>query len=83
MSENKKTTLEVVDATEEKKPEGFFAKVGAAIKKHGKKIATVVGIGAVGVVAYALGRNSAVADSEGCYDDEDAVEEDFEYVETE
>lgn len=83
MSENKKTNLEVVEATEEKKPEGFFAKVGGAIKKHGKKIATIVGIGIVGIGAYALGRNSVAAESQDYYEDEEAVEEDFECVEAE
>lgn len=82
MSENKKTNLELVDATEEKKP-GFFAKVGGAIKKHGKKIATIVGIGVVGVAAYALGRNSVGNESQDYYEDEEAVEEDFECVEAE
>lgn len=47
------------EAVEVETKQGFVSKVGGWCKKHGKKILTGVGIAAVGVVGYALGKKTA------------------------
>lgn len=82
MENTKIEKVENVEATEEKKPEGFMSKVGGFFKRNGKKIAAVVAVGAGVLGAYVLGRNSALAESDGCYDG-DPVDESEEYSEVE
>ena len=62
-------TTEVAEMaeTKESKIKSFGSKVKNGLKKNGKKIATGVVIGAVGLVAYALGASSKITDDE--YDD--------------
>lgn len=53
----KENTEEVVDAegVKEVEAEKFVDKVKTGLKKHGKKIAAVAIVGAVGVIGYAIG----------------------------
>lgn len=47
-----------VEVVEESKLKTGLAKVGAGIKKHGKKIAVAVGVAAVGLIGVALAKKS-------------------------
>lgn len=72
---------EVVDVEEETK-EGFVTKAKAGIKKHGKKIAAVAVVGAVGLIGYALGSKSKIVDSDAAGEIiDDVISEDIEVTE--
>ena len=59
--------IETEEMVKESKLKKFGSKVVGGVKKHGKKALTVVGVGAVGLACYALGKNSKKED----YDDYD------------
>ena len=68
------TNVEVSEAVQEVKAQGFFSKAGAWIKKHGKKVAVGAAILAGAAIGVAvLGKKNKSDDSE-CYD-EDVVED--------
>ena len=61
---------------QESKLENFGTKVKTGVKKHGKKVATIVGLGIVGALGYALG---VKVGKNSCNDDVE-VDADEEYV---
>ena len=63
----------------ETKAEGFVSKVVGGVKKHGKTILKGVGIAALGIIAYGIGKKSGKIEVYEDYaDSETAVE--FEVV---
>lgn len=50
---------------------GFMKKAVATVKKHGKKVLVGTGLVAVGLISYALGKNSTKTDFEFNTDDGD------------
>lgn len=54
--------------------EGFGSKVFGWGKKHGKKILGGIALGVVGAVGYALGAKSK---DDGCYYEDDAIDNAF------
>lgn len=76
------TNVEVSETAVQEVKQGFFAKTGTWIKKHGKKVAVGAAILAGAAIGVAvLGKKNKVDDSE-CID-EDAVEDitDVDYTE--
>ena len=73
---------EEVIVSEEKKAKGSLAKIGAGIKKYGKRVAKNVAvgvtIGAVGIIAYGLGKKSG--ESSDDYSDDSVVDVDYSEV---
>ena len=55
---------EMIEEVKESKFKGFMNKAGAGIKKHGKKVAGVAALAAVGMIGYALGHKSGDNDSD-------------------
>lgn len=67
--------IEEVKLIEVSKAERFKMKAKAGLKKYGKKVATIVAIGTVGLVGYAIGKKSEDKDS---YEfDDDIVDGDY------
>lgn len=73
MSEEMKETINVGADEVGDAEGGFVAKAKAGIKKHGKTIAAVAAIGTVGLIGYALGSKTKIADSETAGDVIDGV----------
>lgn len=69
---------EEIIVSEEKKAKGSLAKIGAGIKKYGKKVAVGVTIGAVGIIAYGLGKKSGGSSDD--YSDDSIVDVDYSEV---
>lgn len=51
------------EEVKESKFKEFASKVGAGIKKHGKKVAAVAAIGTIGVIGYVLLKKSIDVDA--------------------
>lgn len=86
VEETTEVTNEVVTTEEKKesKAKGFISKVGAGVKKHGKKALIVLGVGALGAAAFVLGKRSGNGDSDDSdYDEDDVVEVEYSEVEAE
>lgn len=78
MNEEIKVTEETMAAEETVETKAnFLQKVGAGVKKHGKKIAVagaaVIGIGLL-VAKAALKKNDGDSYDEACFEDEDVFE---------
>lgn len=71
--EEMKETIDAETKDVEETTEGFVAKAKAGIKKHGKTIATVAVVGAVGLIGYTLGSKTNIVDSETSKDVIDTV----------
>lgn len=67
LAEDMKDNEEFVEEVEESKFKGFINKAGAGIKKHGKKVAGVAALVAIGAIGYALGHKT------GDHDDSDYI----------
>lgn len=61
---------EVEFEEEESKIKKFGSKAMTGIKKHGKTVAVVAGVLALGVLGYALGQRTCSDDSDAIYDEE-------------
>ena len=82
MSEEKTIDVEVEEFIEEEKSEGLLTKAAKGLKKHGKKIAAVAVVGAVGLIGYALGSKSKIVDSDAAGEIiDDVISEDIEVTE--
>ena len=89
MNKEIKNVEEIENVTEEEVMEtetkqGFGSKIVGWGKKNGKRVLTGVGIVAVGLLGYALGKKSAGEDEDYDYEDDfEAIEADFEEVDPE
>ena len=79
---NNEETTEVAEV-KESKVKGFMSKVGAGVKKHGKKVVAGVAIAGLGLAAYALGTRSKNADCADCCGEDDAIDVEYSEVEAE
>lgn len=73
---------ETTEKVKESKFKGFMTKAGAGIKKHGKKVAGVAALAAVGVIGYALGHKTGDHDSDYGYGESDSSDNVIDFPES-